>query len=281
MAFTPADPTKAEVKVIQNGDQLAFDFYFPRGAKGDPGGITSPTQITSGYDFNNLVVSGLYWTLGSDYASFVNAPPLNIPGGVAMSIMVIARGATIVDQHVTLTNTSTIAKVRMERTQITGTWGPWRFTPSLAISEAVGRTIHAYDYLNNRSQLIYGDTGRRNISDMVTAGTTFTGGGKLTIRREGSMVDIYCVGWMPGAAGTVHLLASGLPTGFKPSNSRAWFAAQNGQPALCTMAFDATTLAIISNAATIHPIGFSFSYSTTDPWPSVLPGSADGSIPPV
>jgi len=281
MPRVPDNPALAQVWV-DNTDPLnpKFEFYIPRGAKGETGGITSPIQIANGTDFNNITTSGLYWSLGSDYASFTNAPPLNIPGGVALSVMVIARGSTIFDQHVTLTNTSTIAKVKMERTQISGSWSPWRFTPSSTfLDDAAGRRAFYYDPINNRSQIYNGDTGRRNISDMVTAGTTFTGGGKLTIRREGSMVDIYCVGWMPGAAGTVHLLASGLPVGFRPSNSRTFWAAQNASPALCTMSFDGSTLAVISNAATTHPVGFSFSYSTTDPWPTVLPGSADGAIP--
>ncbi|ASR84121.1 hypothetical protein SEA_WHEELBITE_28 [Arthrobacter phage Wheelbite] len=280
MVFTPADPTKAEVKVIQNGNQLGFDFYIPRGAKGEPGNLGAPIQIAAGTDWNTLTTSGLYWTLGGDYSSFVNAPVLNVPGGQALMVHVVARGATILNQRVTLTTTSTIAQVYIERSQITGNWGPWRYIPSVTLKDdTTGRTAYLYDWINNRSQIVYGDTGRRNISNMAPAETTFSGGGKLAIRREGSTVDIYCVGWMPGAAGTVHLLASGLPAGFRPSNSRVWWGAQNGQPVLCTMSFDGSTIAIISNAATTHPIGFSFSYSTTDVWPTTLPGTADGAIP--
>ncbi|ALY09556.1 hypothetical protein LAROYE_29 [Arthrobacter phage Laroye] len=277
MAFTPADPTKAEVKVTQNGEQLAFDFYIPRGAKGEPGNLGAPIQIAAGTDWNNLTTSGLYWTLGGDYASFTNAPALNVPGGQALMVHVVARGATILNQRVTLTTTSQIAQVYIERSQITGTWGPWRYSPTVTYKDdTTGRTAYMYDWINNRSQLVYGDTGRRNISSIANG--TFTGGGKLTIRREGSVVDIYCVGWVPGSVGTTHLLASGLPSGFKPSNSRTWFSSQNSQPCNSVMAFDASTITIITNSDSVG-VGFSFSYSTTDSWPTTLPGTADGSIP--
>lgn len=277
MVFTPVDPTKAEVRVTQDGGQLFFDFYIPRGAKGEPGGITQPAQIAPGTDFNNITTSGLYWSLGADLAGFTNAPS-PLPAGTALSMMVVARSSTILDQHVTLTSTSTIAKVRMERSQITGTWGPWRATPSWTLKDdTTGRQAYFYDWQNNRSNLLYGDTGRRNISSLANG--TFSGGGKLTIRREGSMVDLYCVGWMPGADGVVQLLNASLPNGFRPSNSRSWFGVQNGSPVLCTLAFDASTLAVVSNAATTHPVSFSFAFSTTDPWPTALPGSADGAIP--
>ncbi|AOQ28213.1 hypothetical protein SEA_HUNTINGDON_1 [Arthrobacter phage Huntingdon] len=249
-----------------------------KGDKGDPGGLIGATELGTTH-LDTVITAGLYRQTNGSNATTANGYPQTINSSSVMLVFAALTSNITQEFRPILGGHGDRVFWRRFSSNSGVAWSPWRAFTNSRMDNTVGRALYNWDETNGREQIIWGDTGRRNIS--AQANGTFTGGGKLTIRREGSLVDIYCVGWMPGAAGTVHLLASGLPTGFKPSNSRNWFAAQNSVPALCTMAFDGTTIAVISNAADTHPISFSFSYSTTDPWPTVLPGSADGAIPPV
>ncbi|AOZ65042.1 minor tail protein [Arthrobacter phage Oxynfrius] len=246
-----------------------------KGDKGDSGPWTTGTALVA-EDLNTVMTPGQYRQFSAANA----LPERNYPFASSglLEVSSAASAGDLLQMFYPHSGANAAGRMIAIRRYTNSAWSVWYLYQSSRLSEAAGRAMYAWDYNNSREQLVWGDTGRRNIS--AQANGTFTGGGKLTIRREGSMVDIYCVGWVPGSVGTVHLLASGLPTGFKPSNSRTWFSSQNSLPCNTVMSFDATTISVITNSDVIG-VGFSFSYSTTDPWPTVLPGSADGAIPPV
>jgi hypothetical protein len=156
-----------------------------------------------------------------------------------------------------------------------GVWGAWQGYGRIRMDTTAGRAAYLWESTNNRDQLIYGDTGRRDISSMCTGSFT---GGKLSLRREGSYVELYAINWVAGATGTINMLASALPVGFRPTNSRLMWGYQGGNPVSLSVGYDGTTLTVQSNSAT-STVAFSVGYSTSDVWPTSLPGIADGAIP--
>ncbi|AZS08723.1 hypothetical protein KDJ02_gp02 [Arthrobacter phage Litotes] len=272
MARTPDDPTKAQVW-IDNTDPLnpLFEFYFPRGSKGDPGGIVNPANIGAGYDWNNLIVSGMYYATGSDLAGQPNSPPAM---AIGVNIMVQARNASVVTQ-VAWTVSNAQSQIQFMRSLVSGTWGPWRVVRNTNVDNTVGKVISIWDETQNRSQIIYGDTGDRDISTTYGNGTFAV----LKVRRVGSWVELVCLGWVPPANSTANALLSSLPVGYRNYNSRAFAAVDNNttlRPA--TLSANTSGLSIPGNT-TASSISFSLTYQTLDTWPTVLPGTAVGSIP--
>jgi len=247
----------------------------PKGDKGDPGGITLGTVLNS-TNLNTLVTSGVYRQDNGTNITTANGYPEN-SGETGVLIVHQASGTSFIEQQWYPSDAIRNSRIFWTRSYNYGVWRAWQAHPTTRVDQTAGRTFYQWDYLNNREQLVGGDTGRRDISSMCNG--TFTGG-KLSIRREGSMVDVYLVNWAAGVTGSTNLLASPLPAGFRPSNSRLFFGSQNLTPVPITLAFDGSGINITSNHVS-QLISFSFSFSCTDPWPTALPGVADGAIPTV
>ncbi|ALY10727.1 hypothetical protein FDH63_gp02 [Arthrobacter phage Wayne] len=290
MARTPDDPTKAQVW-IDNTDPLnpLFEFYFPKGAKGDPGGIVNPSALGAGYDWNNLIVSGLYYAAGADMASMPNSPPSM---AVGVNIMVTARNAAVVTQ-IAWTTSNAHNQIQFMRSLVSGTWGPWKVIRNTNIDNTAGKAIYLWDETQNRSQLIYGDTGWRQMT-LPTEWTT----GKFSLRRVGYMVTAqFSLGTPPSAVGESHGYTlsgtGGVPTGFRPFDTvfGAGFgrlgASNKRQPVNFSLNSSGTAIIERNEAAGVDgqtlttgaACYVTVTYPTSDPWPTVLPGSALGSIP--
>ncbi|QCG76950.1 hypothetical protein SEA_SCUTTLE_2 [Arthrobacter phage Scuttle] len=291
MARTPDDPTKAQVW-IDNTDPLnpKFEFYFPRGSKGDPGGIVNPTNIGAGYDWNNLIVSGTYYASGADLAGQPNSPPSM---AIGVNIIVQARNAAIVTQYAN-TVSNAHSQILFQRSLVSGVWSPWKVFRNTSIDNSAGKVLTIWDESANRSQMIYGDTGLRQMTlpDNVTAGNWF-------IRRVGSSVYIYtqftAINNNTGQdSHTYEVLPAGsIPAGFQPpvsvpivgfgrigvSNQRqpiTAFLYATGRIALEKDETNAAGAVINNTAASFY---FGIHYTTTQVWPASLPGSASGVIP--
>lgn len=144
------------------------------------------------------------------------------------------------------------------------------------VSETAGRVVKVWDYLSNREQLIYGDTGERDITSLLVNAT-----GRLTVSRVGPVAHLCFEGVAPMTS-TSGLVAS-LPLGFRPATRKDF-------------SIPATTASTVWRSAYIFPasggggIGiwspsptdlyrYYISFRTNDAWPTSLPGTADGSIP--
>ena len=156
---------------------------------------------------------------------------------------------------------------------ISGVANPSEPVKRYTIDETAGRTVTVWDYLNNREQLIYGDTGWRNVTALTTDTTYSTTGGTF-MRRVGNTVFVDVVGATSAIAGTgakIDLLT--LPNGFRASRETTSVTLSGNSP--------------LSRALTNPYGGFSFysvpngqnfavamSWGTTNPWPTSLPGVA-------
>lgn len=136
------------------------------------------------------------------------------------------------------------------------------------VDQNVGRVVKVWDYLNNREQMIYGDTGWRKINlELGWSGTTY-------IRRIGGNARILFDGVSTSTAtgGSVLILPSGFRAG-APSSVSERFLLHNTSSAVRRgfISISAVTLANYSAGEAMYG---SADFPTNDPWPTSLPGVA-------
>jgi hypothetical protein len=155
--------------------------------------------------------------------------------------------------------------------------------------ESVGRRLFVWDTVNNRWQMVFGDTGWRDVSSLMTTPAHVQTLTSLLMRRVGNVVHLTTRGTV--GTGTLAGTANGmglinLPSGFQPND-------------FCSIGsgvYNYRTPTIISSASSKSAIAMQIaagnnwgasvfdgagSWLTSDAWPSALPGSASGSIPSV
>lgn len=170
---------------------------------------------------------------------------------------------------------------------VQGVWTTWGFIPEHRVDQTAGRAMYAWDPLNNREQLIYGDTGWRNIAEMLVNGWAVGAGGAIGLRRVGSTVRLSLRNLDPAAA-THNTFLAGIPNAFKPrtNNVRLPLAIRQGESA--TVMSSVVVRSYESDAQTPRAMGVigdqytavDVMWDTIATWPSTLPGVAlTGGIP--
>lgn len=132
------------------------------------------------------------------------------------------------------------------------------------IDQSVGRVVRVWDYLNNREQIIYGDTGLRNIGALLEIAST---AGTVQISRSAQGVTVTLAGVAPSANGSDILMT--LPSGFRPARTIFFYAS------------GITELSQITQYGKVQlynwtkglPIYGTATFQTSDPWPASLPGT--------
>lgn len=138
----------------------------------------------------------------------------------------------------------------------------------LVFSDAVGRVAYAWDTGSKRMQMVYGDTGLRQLE--TNAGI----GGMAFVRRSGNMVTFYMRDVVLVSSEAILT----LPAGFRPDYSPNYglMGRTGGRvPVMFTIANGV----INQNGSLSGTIYATFTFMTNDPWPTSLPGVAVGSIP--
>lgn len=138
---------------------------------------------------------------------------------------------------------------------------------SYRVDESVGRVVKAWDHVNDREQIIYADTGLRQVA-LPVAGSAF-------LRRLGQDVTLYFRDVItPTGAETIYT----LPAGFTPDYSPQYgFLGRNGARALAT--FTAQGGVVTQSTSHTTALYAQLKFTTNDPWPASLPGTAVGVIP--
>ena len=273
MARTPDDPTKAQVWVDRVGNKFNFEFYFPQGPKGDAGGFVSPTLLLEGTDLNQIVSPGDY-RIQSTFATLLLNFPRATMGGM-LRVVATGGGSPIVHQMVLPLPAQNVRGL-YQRSLVSGTWSAWQFLGSQVVDQTAGRTITTWDDVNNRSQLIYGDTGLRTITTNLLSGTC----NLATLRRINNMVTFRLVTWAKDPAGIGNETIYTLPDGFRPDQTIfSGVGSQRGTANICQ--FDVGSAGSIVQQAPLLTSGvqLNLSWFTNQPWPTTLPGTASGSIP--
>jgi len=154
------------------------------------------------------------------------------------------------------------------------TWGAWQYIARQRVDTTAGRAIYTWDDISGRDQLVYGDTGLRNVTADI-AGAAATG---LQLRRVGQLVELSIDTLTVSASGTVTFYT--LPTGFRPAGTRRNVISATGGPSAGRNLLTNTSGTVVLGAAvTGETYNTSLTFFTSDPWPTTLPGAALGTIP--
>jgi hypothetical protein len=152
--------------------------------------------------------------------------------------------------------------------------------------ESVGRRIFTWDGVNNRWQMTYGDTGWRNVTDLaIAAGKTKFPNAVMYIRRVNNTITVRWYGGTGVVEGVAVTGLLSLPTGFKPGalGGRGpvgqFLQASNGRAATHGFYSDGGVINGGFSADTCAALMGELSAPTSDPWPTTLPGTAEGTIP--
>lgn len=137
------------------------------------------------------------------------------------------------------------------------------------ISQDAGRVITAWDYVNHREQMIYGDTGMRDVTSLITNHVS----GKLLMQRTGNVVIVHFNDIMtshPEAAGWTKLAT--IPSGFRAAVSSDQMSTYPDATRQRRRQVNYYGDVSVSNYNPNTPQIGTAVYTTRDPWPATLPG---------
>lgn len=315
---TPTDPNQAQAWVTGEPPDQTVDFYIPRGntgvmgpvgpqgpslvvgsietnmgpaapgtigatgltgPKGDPGGFTAGTILGTA-DLNTIITPGIYrQTDTSGTGSLVNNYPYASAYG---SMLVLVTNGDDIEQifYPQFYASSIDGRTFYRRNKSLGVWNPWRAYNSTRVDQTAGRVIYQWDDLNNRDQLIYGDTGWRDVTSLFPVGKVTAG--TVWIRRIGYQLHLSFNDTTFGGQSSIGNITLNLPSGFRfttPFPGIA-FAMAGGQSNSYHIRIDngypGLVLQQVSSGTWLRS---EHCWATDDPWPTTLPGTAVGSIP--
>lgn len=291
MPHVPDNPNVAQIWLDGEAPNQQLSIYVPRGDKGDPGGFTAGTDLGAS-DLNTITTPGLYRQGASANVTLGNNYPLSGANGTGV-LEVIQQGASpasgVLQRYSPVWGNQT-GKVFFVRTYSNSAWSTWVAQVSNRVDQAAGRVIYAWDYINAREQIIYGDTGWRTVAVTPVAGKVLSG--SVRYRRRGDRVELAFVDVLldPANNGFCEIILSNeVPVGFRPH------ALHRGLQAV-GLQNNALNHQWITNYGTIgwvHTINSgvysvvrptstlmgSITWTTDEAWPTTLPGTAFGSIP--
>lgn len=224
-------------------------------------------------DLNTIITPGVYYQASAVSATLARNYPAPGRSNLLEVFWPNSNTGVAVTQKITLTWDNAGARGIYQRVKfdIGETWQPWRFIPTQRVDQTAGRAIYTWDDVNNREQLIYGDTGWRELT--LENGWS----GSIRARRLSvSSVEVIGRSLVPGTA----ITSVTLPSGFRPQQTFPLF----GRPATATNppAYGELTsggLVQFPTTSAFHASSFQAIFSTLDTWPTTLPGVAVGSIP--
>ncbi|WNN94524.1 minor tail protein [Arthrobacter phage Lewando] len=285
----------------------------PVGPKGDPGPFSAPAWIGTG-NLDAMTTSGFYQQVNGAYATLANNYPVALGG----YLLVVYRSAgDIVQEYTPQIHPTTGYRVKYIRSIAGSGWTAWRAFPTSRVDQTAGRVIYQWDPVNNREQLIYGDTGWRSIAldstyGLIAAGNFFgaVNGGVvaeslLQLRRIGNVV--YLVGGALQPKQDYSTAARSLcilPSGFRSERDGQHVINRYGNnsgdanqrlvnvmpgaswsnPAAVQIVplIDANWNNYAAGGTWPRALGGIWvwaSWTTSDAWPTSLPGIVSGSIP--
>lgn len=149
--------------------------------------------------------------------------------------------------------------------------------PVTTQSAGVGRKITVWDSINKRQQLIYGDTGWRDLSgSLINGWTAGAVPAPARVRRVGYLVTIRAYG-LNGTAATA-AAAFTLPVGFRPPNTEQVLLRGNGANPILGSVDNVGNYSLPVGTEPVNIFG-GVEFLTTEAWPTTLPGTAFGTIP--
>lgn len=221
-------------------------------------------------DLNSKTTAGIFYqATGANATLVLNYPVASLTG----ILRVYTRGAAnqVVQEYAPLSSTQ---RVIYQRRNVGGTWTSWRAMASHRVDQTAGRAIYAWDDLNDREQLIYGDTGWR---DVTAAGWLANGwtASALYVSRSGYDIILHIEGL--NAASMTNIAFITLPAGYQISGTvdRRGLLHTATTPANAYRTLANTVVSATTSTPLLYGV---LRWRTLDAWPTSLPGTAVGSI---
>ncbi|WKW85558.1 hypothetical protein SEA_LAKSHMI_1 [Arthrobacter phage Lakshmi] len=245
-----------------------------KGDKGDAGPFNTGTYLAQS-DLNTILTVGPYrQTLSTDAT-----PERNYPYASSGLLEVWSgQSATeLLQKYTPYSGANAAGRMFAIRRYGSSTWSPWVHYRSSRIDQTAGRVLYEWDDVNNREQLVYGDTGFRQL----TLENGYLGG--LYLRRVGSMVNLSGTITRPVGGSLNGIFYSQIHIGFRPQNSNwvhhpvrhsnnaAWFSFYRK--------YTEYTFENSTGDNDSAQVRIDVTWMTVDPWPTALPGIAAGTIP--
>lgn len=249
-----------------------------KGDKGDPGGFTAATDLGL-TDLNTILTAGLYrQTQGANVTTAKNYP-ITLNATAVMQVYMVSSSNVIQQFEFVLGNPARRLFWQRSTSDTGATWSSWVVFRSGRLDHTAGRAFYIWDETNNRDQLIYGDTGSRDVTTALLDATKWDGG-QLKIRRVGWEVELRGLALNNNAAavGDVTIFSVQLPSGFRNQHTLTGLANSSTGLQRAILAFTGTQLTI-SGVTSGYNSDFTLKWQTLDAWPTTLPGIADGTIP--
>lgn len=244
-----------------------------QGVKGDPGEFTTGTLLGTA-DLNTITADGIYRQTAHADATLARNYPTTMGGILTVMQM---QSYLVLQEYTALRGEGTGPSTVYRRELIATTWSPWKAYNSTRVSQTAGRAIYQWDDLNNREQLVYGDTGVRVITP--NAGWSVVSGQSLVLHRVDNVVTMS--GYLTRAAETGSIITT-APMGFRPDRVRAFLIPYGSlTPPVTSLVIEASSSGTITAIGTENLVNhyISVTWTTTDTWPTTLPGTASGTIP--
>lgn len=230
----------------------------------------------AGVDFNTLRTPGVY-RIGTVAASASTNMPVKLPG--VLLVFYVSSTANAIQRFTPWASTAALRVGEYTRSAASSSvWDSWRFVAPQRVDQTAGRAIYTWDDVNNRDQLIYGDTGIRDVTAAVAATVSVTQG-TVRLTRKGSLVNLAFDNFIYQDMSSSNFASlSGLLTpGFRPAfTARHPMTAGRNAAGQCTLYTDGRVTVEPASAFAQYAV---IAFTTQDAWPTSLPGVAVGTIP--
>lgn len=258
-----------------------------QGVKGDPGGIVKGTVIASTTNLDTIFADGMYYCPSTSRGTALGYPHATRTAGTLMVTGWYRDGQDVI-QTFTAAQIVGVAgydypATTWKRSAYGGVWSPWRVQSNHRVDQTAGRVIYQWDDINNREQIIWGDTGWRTVTPTPNATVV---SGTVRYRRVNEVVYLRFVDLLlsQSAAGFGEMIpAADVPAGFKPTSTERSMQSIG----LTNNAINQQIISVHSAIAWINTVtqsGFSTTrpavalagtvkWVTDDVWPTTLPGT--------
>jgi len=234
-------------------------------------GLTTEAQLATvgeslgTSDLNTIVRTGTYVQATGSNATLARNYPKATVGGV-LEVVSLFAGSTVQRLYIAYGSGPNVQVGHYERRQNGGTWDAWVFYARRRWDQTAGRAAYEYNPEADAEQLIFGDTGRRDITALFGSAVT---GGSIILARYGRWVTLI----FNNVTAPANVTAPGvLPPGFRITAA-----------AVYPLGYANAAITVWSDGNVNIPISSnrygSITYMTDNAWPASLPGTADGSIP--
>lgn len=228
------------------------------------------SRITAGTDLNTMKTPGVYLNHNGSGTLEQNYPKAGFPG----ILQIFARAAGGVKQFAFFQNATTVGPRGFWVRDETGAgFTPWNFFSNIRWDQVAGRVAYMWNSLTDTEQMIYGDTGNRDVSSVfkIDGGTTYTGA--FILRRIGNIcfLTMNQVAITGAGANTTYSFTNALPSGFRPSSALRLALAQAtaNTSGVATVYTDGKVSVLPGTTSALFQ---QVIWSTNDPWPAALPG---------